>query len=62
MKLVEIETPTASLTADEQRWLACWRRMDDRRRQENFDLAEADAALHPRHAMPTLIVMKGAQR
>lgn len=60
-KEVLTPTSTAPLTADEQRWLAVWRAMDDEYRHRNLILMEGQARRHPRHARPVLRLVGGAK-
>jgi hypothetical protein len=54
MTPIDIGTPQAALNADEARWLAYWRQMDDRRRQENLAFVAMQAAKYPRRKSPRL--------
>jgi hypothetical protein len=53
--------PLAPLTAEEALWLAYWRQMDDRRREENMAFVELQAKRYPRRDAPSLtLVARGA--
>lgn len=51
----------APLTADETRWLSCWRHTDDRRRSYLLALAEIQSAKYPRRAARHLVLIAGAR-
>jgi hypothetical protein len=54
--------PPLELTPAEIRWVMAYRAMDQRRREENLDLAEADAMAHPRRTAPSMRLITGGTK
>lgn len=50
--LAAVSISPSELTPAEIRWVTAYRSMDQRRREENLDLAEADALDHPMSGKP----------
>ncbi|MFC0132004.1 hypothetical protein [Massilia eurypsychrophila] len=50
--LAAVSIALSELTPAEIRWVRAYQKMDHRRREENLDLAEADAQCHPMSGKP----------
>lgn len=59
MTAIDTQAAPAPLTADEARFLDCWRVPDDRRRAFLLAMAELQSSKYPRRARPSLSLVVG---